>query len=251
MPEMKTLNGYEIVDAKAREDIVALQEAVDNIEIPEGGGGSGKTLVELYSTTEKASMNHDLLKEVYDYAAAGNNVFDKYDFVYRPGPLNTQVARVLSITCKYNRITALMYNPLINSTEEMYEYTYNISSKTPGISAFTMLNASNYSNYISVSSEGGDWTTTRDPWDSNIYNAKEIYISITDDTGDRLFSYLVLPEGLTLGDGFVYTEFPLVTYSDSTDMFWYYTGYGIECYTKSDRTGQSLNIDTLIIAYKA
>lgn len=35
MPEMKTLNGYEVVDAKAREEIKSVKEAVDNIEIPE------------------------------------------------------------------------------------------------------------------------------------------------------------------------------------------------------------------------
>ena len=33
MPEMKTLNGYEVVDAKARKDIEGLQEAVENIDI--------------------------------------------------------------------------------------------------------------------------------------------------------------------------------------------------------------------------
>ena len=36
MPEMKTLNGYEIVDAKAREDIETLKAG----GIPEGGGGN-------------------------------------------------------------------------------------------------------------------------------------------------------------------------------------------------------------------
>lgn len=36
MPEMKTLNGYEVVDAKAREDIEGLQEAVAAIpEMPD------------------------------------------------------------------------------------------------------------------------------------------------------------------------------------------------------------------------
>jgi len=35
MPEMKTLNGYEVVDAKAREDIKGLQEAIENIDVPE------------------------------------------------------------------------------------------------------------------------------------------------------------------------------------------------------------------------
>lgn len=35
MPEMKTLGGYEVVDAKAREDIEGLQEAIENIDIPE------------------------------------------------------------------------------------------------------------------------------------------------------------------------------------------------------------------------
>lgn len=38
MAEMKTLNGYEVVDAKAREDIAALQASG-------GGGGSGAQLV--------------------------------------------------------------------------------------------------------------------------------------------------------------------------------------------------------------
>ena len=31
MPEMKTLNGYEIVDAKARADIEGIQEEIENI----------------------------------------------------------------------------------------------------------------------------------------------------------------------------------------------------------------------------
>lgn len=35
MPEMKTFGGYEVVDAKAREDIKAVQDAIENIDIPE------------------------------------------------------------------------------------------------------------------------------------------------------------------------------------------------------------------------
>lgn len=41
---MKTLNGYEIVDAKAREDIEQLKQS--------GGGGSGADLTNYYTKTE-------------------------------------------------------------------------------------------------------------------------------------------------------------------------------------------------------
>lgn len=43
MKPMKTLNGYEIVDAKAREDIEQLKQ---------GGGGSGADLTNYYTKTE-------------------------------------------------------------------------------------------------------------------------------------------------------------------------------------------------------
>lgn len=44
MKPMKTLNGYEIVDAKAREDIEQLKQS--------GGGGSGADLTNYYTKTE-------------------------------------------------------------------------------------------------------------------------------------------------------------------------------------------------------
>ena len=61
---MKTLNGYEIVDAQAREDIVALQEAVEN-----AGGGASYTFTNGLTETD-GTVSWDLgdrIKEWSDY----------------------------------------------------------------------------------------------------------------------------------------------------------------------------------------
>lgn len=59
MPEMKTLNGYEIVDAQAREDIVALQEAVEN-----AGGGASYTFTNGLTETDGtiSNANYDTMR---------------------------------------------------------------------------------------------------------------------------------------------------------------------------------------------
>lgn len=252
MPEMKTLNGYEIVDAKAREDIVALQEAVENIEIPDspgGEGGSGRILVEFYTAVDSALMNHDLLKEVYDYAYAGNNVFDKYDLIFKPSPNSTQAARVLSVTCKYQRITAVMYNPILTNSTDLYEYEYSLSTKRASIYEVKVLTDSNYTNYISSAS---GWQFATDFWDSNLYQAKEVYIMIDESSaGGRVFSHVVLPEGHTLSENFTYANVPLVTdpNSEKKDLYWYYTGYGIEFYVPSGEQ-YSPSFESSVVAYK-
>jgi hypothetical protein len=59
MAEMKTLNGFEIVDAKAREDISTLQEAVEN-----AGGGASYTFTNGLTETDGtvSNANYDTMR---------------------------------------------------------------------------------------------------------------------------------------------------------------------------------------------
>lgn len=136
MAEMKTLNGFEIVDAKAREDISALQEAVENM--PEGGSG-GKTVVTIRSD-ETEPVNPEVIQHINDlwaYAATGKNPLEKYDFQYFDVN-NKETYKLLwvryyqgwfeSYMFKNTELYKLLYGPDTYGDRIFFEYHGNIKS---------------------------------------------------------------------------------------------------------------------------
>ena len=104
-------------------------------------------------------------------------------------------------------------------------------------------------NMIDVPTGGGgsssgdcEWNYTQDIYDSNLYNAREIYISCMDDNnGYQIFSYVVFSDGDILGNHAWCEYFAFTVPKDANTSYWKYDGSGIYC---GDTNGP------VLIAYK-
>lgn len=61
-----------------------------------------------------------------------------------------------------------------------------------------LITASNWQNYITVSSSGSDWQFTQDQYNSDLYNAKELVVCVENTQGNRQMGYFNFGNG-TLG----------------------------------------------------
>ena len=125
MAEMKTLNGYEVVDAKAREDIAALQASG-------GGGGSGAQVVIVDMQKLGYNMPEDQ-QAIFNEIFAAGVMSDKYTIYCKDGGryyLCTQweITQVSNyIQCPLYESSGYKYSLRIDFDNGVYRYAYRNS----------------------------------------------------------------------------------------------------------------------------
>lgn len=225
MAEMKTLNGFEIVDAKAREDISALQEAVENM--PEGGGSS-KTQINIEATDSPERLA--LLAEAYSWGVEGNSILDKYDITYVRDGIPYSSTKIISATPDVGSKMLVMTFIDEDFHRRILMWSQNSNKLEFGENA-QILTEFNYSSYISGG--GSDWVFTTDTYDSNLYNASEVFIMIRCSSGEmNVFSHVMFypnDSDSYLGQN-QYKRFAFTTPAgmDNQTPYWTYDGNCID-----------------------
>lgn len=225
-----------------------VDDAIANIDIPEGGGGSSSDVVhpiffvDLYR--QDTWNYHEITPEMQAFMDA-----------YQDN--NGHVALYINVNSDTETLWApatVFLSPyngqyLIYSTPDFYRGNglkeYFMCTIYPGDNNW-------YGSWHTAESGGGggsDWSYTTDVCDSNLYNAKEIYICVKDDTGIFCFSHRILglEEYDTLGNHtYENCTFTIPDGSDSRNRYWFYDG---SCIQISFENGYDTS-SGFIIAYK-
>ena len=244
MSEMKTLNGYEIVDAKAREDIATLQESFENIEIPEAGGDGVKTIIVTTGSTytDEEQSIYEQLFHAYNYNKGTElkELLSKYRFVIFKLTESMVVSKI-SFSSSYSG-SYLTLSGKYNYTEGYVSISFDTDRKVKG----KLCSLETYQPEDTSSSDSNWYNNGTSTYLMDPYNSYELYIAVRDlDTNAICTSYYVSTSAI----GFrTYEEYPFVTpktwSSDRRTPYWYYTGDTIEI------CNFDYGYDIQLIAYK-
>lgn len=138
--EMKTLNGYEVVDAKAREDIEGLQEAVAAIDVQDS---FYLDLTAANETTERIPCDEEMIKFIEAFISRGDvclYIKDYYDNYYYPAMVTYNassglysVAKTLSLVSAASNIKGDVYSFAKQGSDWKYlianTFEYTLASK--------------------------------------------------------------------------------------------------------------------------
>lgn len=236
------------VEAKEYATEQYVDDAIANIDIPGGGGGSGSDgehpvfFVDLYR--QDTWNYHEITPEMQAFMDA-----------YQDN--NGHVALYINV----NSDTELLWSPatVFRSPYNGQYFIYSTPDfyRANGLQEYFMCyiypgDQNWYGSWQTAESGGGggsDWTYTTDVSDFNLYNAKEIYICVKDDMGIFSFSHRILgtEDYDTLGN---HTNencaFTIPDGSDSRNRYWFYDG---SCLQISFENGYDTS-SGFIIAYK-
>lgn len=213
-----------------------VDDAIANIDIPEGGG-SNKIQVKL--TPNLSDEVKALIEEIWNYGNAGNPILDKYEIFYS----NYTAIGAWAQTSGSKRCLRLcMFDGFLSSATSI-EFRINMENKVLNQFNTSLITTNNIAEW--VPSGGGDWTYTTDRWDSNLYNAKEVYIRVWEnDSGKHIFSHFIADDWNTLSaHSYQNIAFTTPEGMDYSTPCWDYDGVSINLYAFN-------NPGDTLIAYK-
>ena len=221
---MKTLNGYEVVDAKARADIETLKQSGGG-----SSGGSGVKIIRIPDSTSYYQDNPDVVAELWqylnDYKNNGGTVPDNVVFYIQSTTMPARWVTALTVNGSISQYGNYLMLSGFESSEENWCHHYTIYFNSDG--SFRELLVTH--NPVVPESSGDGWKFTNNYPD--IYNAKEIYLcyfSYIDNIGNcYLYSHVVLNNNI-LGNN-TNKYFPITSPNslDNQVSFWYYDGSNI------------------------
>ena len=183
-----------------------------------GGGGECRSIILPCYSNKLTDEHKAFLEEMWQYYMTNNaitpaDIYIEMDMFYEKA-----VPSCISIDTSNKKI-------------RMYVDTQNYIGEVSYYSFIDGVYSGNVGTNINwKDSSGGEWSTTSDAWEYDLYNAKEIYIQLQNTSTNNIygFSYLVVPNGTTLGN-YCYHETAITTTDgmDDTVPYWYYTGSGI------------------------
>lgn len=249
MPEMKTLNGYEIVDAKARQDIA-------NIEIPDTSSFITETALEGYATEQYVT---DAIANIDIPESGGGAASNSY--VFNTTLTDEDKAKIQEILADQTQLWDL-YIKVSGDISKVIYIDYVSDSKmilwvyNPGQNHFRGYTASTTATTLvawNINNLPAGWSCTNDWSNGSLYNATEIYIFMKSQAVSDAYqySYVKFPEQYVLGN-YTYVRFPFAHHAvnGSYEMpCWKYDGMNINIYTDAGNSSSSLYED-LAIYYK-
>lgn len=214
-----------------------VDDAIANIDIPESGGSS-KIQVKL--TPSLSDEVKALIEEIWNYGNAGNPILDKYEIFYSN---YTAIGAWAHTQGSKRRLRLCMFDGFLSAATSM-EFMIDMENKVLNQFNTGLITTNNIAEWVP---SGGDWMFTTDAYDWNLYSAKEVYISVYDDsTGYCCFSHWIAPgEGYFLSNNqYRNVCFTTPAGQDYQTPYWYYDGSSIN--TSSFEQGYY----DMLIAYK-
>ena len=200
-----------------------VDDAIANIDIPESGGSS-KIQVKL--TPNLSDEVKALIEEIWNYGNAGNPILDKYEIFYSN---YTAIGAWAHTQGSKRRLRLCMFDGFLSAATSM-EFMIDMENKVLNQFNTGLITTNNIAEW--VPSGGGDWTYTTDRWDSNLYNAKEVYIRVWEnDFGKHIFSHFIADDWNTLS-AYSYQNIAFTTPEgmDYSTPCWDYDGASINLY---------------------
>lgn len=199
-----------------------VDDAIANIDIPEGGGDTKIKAVITQNTTSED--NKQLLYEIWEYGNAGNDIFDKYNIFYQQ---DGQTMLVTGGSVNSTTLTLTFTNGKYSGENRSISIYFNSASKYFYTTDTRCITASNYSEFLSTSA-GWQWIPSWEN-DERQYDAHGVFIELYNSSVGSYCSSLVLfPDyaGLSM---YTYNEYAFIS-ADGLDYQtprWYSNGYGI------------------------
>lgn len=205
------------------------QEIAGMVEVTGGGGsGDGGNDARIYNFDSLTLTDKDRAK----IAEIMANINDAWQLSIVGKPVG-YISKNYNGT-KLNLYTYQFSGPYSNIVSEYrVDSTSSSLNETAGYAMATLND---------VAGAGSGWNYTTDTYESNLYNAKEIYITCMDsNNGYKIFSYVVFEDGDCLGNHAWGDYYTFSVASNADAAFWQYDGSSINTY---------YTWDNVLIAYK-
>lgn len=225
LTEHQSLEGY------ATEDYV--DNAIANIDIPEGDGGSGTKFITIHARATTLSADHKaeiikIFNELTSGYSSNKSWPEGYEFYYNPE--HYHLPRLLPLTAmdfrddQYAKSLRLTFGCSLGECYREYRFDTQPATDITNVSQGEIF-------YADSDSDEGAWISTFGE-DGNLYNANEVYIRAyqSDNSYIKSSSYVVFAAGDYLGNHI--DEMFLFENADSnnTDCYWSYNGSSINVY---------------------